>query len=147
MPAEFKGLKGGLAAGFVLACMLAAVCSCSSRAGSAGGGGGADSARAGEAAPRLTLTNFTGTTIRAIYVSPHDSAGWEENVLGRDELVDGDTVEIRFSPEEKAAAWDMRVESVDGYGAEWQSLNLREISGIKLRVSTAGETVVVAEAE
>jgi hypothetical protein len=95
----------------------------------------------------FALANFSGTTLRAVYVSPSASGGWEENVLGGAELADGETVEIRFSPEEKAAAWDLRVEAVDEHYAEWKGLRLGEVSRVTLLLDMVGERVVVAEVE
>ncbi len=134
-----------------LACLFAAVCSCSSHVGSEGLG------RQGAAIPRTTaestgtlsfdLTNFTGSALHAVYVSPSDSKGWEENVLGSDELNDGDTVDIRFSPEESAALWDIRVESADAHYAEWKGIDLRGVSRITLLLNISRELVVTAEVE
>jgi hypothetical protein len=151
--------------GAMLACLVAvAVCACSSQANSTGDesnksprassassgtrvpqAGGATPPGAGSAgALDFTLVNFTRFNLYAVYLSPHDSAGWEENVLGSGPLYDGNTVRIRFNPEEKAVRWDLRVEDEYGNNAEWKNLNLREISKITLR--TGGE-VVIAEAE
>ena len=153
-------LMNRTAAGFALFCLLATACSCSSHAGSHGGDGGggpyargtspgASAAPAGSPAGDLGfgLANYTGSTLRAVYLSPSDSAGWEENVLGEDELKDGNTFDIRFSPEERAVLWDMRVEAVDGHYAEWKGLDLRGVSRITLLLNLVGETVVVAEVE
>ncbi|HWT01692.1 MAG TPA: hypothetical protein VN256_15705 [Pyrinomonadaceae bacterium] len=140
------------ATGVALACLLAAACSCSSR------GGPDEGPRAQAAAPATTapapagnlgfgLNNLTGSTLRAFYISPSDSAGWEENVLGEDKLNDGGTVDIRFSPEESAAFWDIKAESADGHYAEWKNLDLRGVSRVTLLVKMAGGPVVVAEVE
>jgi hypothetical protein len=127
----------------ILACLVAIlICSCSSPKGLTGSDSGE--------APRITaelgfkVVNFTGIKLHAIYVSAHDSPSWEENVLGQDELLDSETLEINFTPEEKADAWDIRVEDNKGNNAQWQNLNLREISRITFRVS---QNVVIAEAE
>ena len=150
----------------MLACVLVVgvACSCSSQAGStrvesnqtpqpSSNSSGAAAPVAGDTATNgaasvgaldFTLVNNTRFNLYAIYVSPHDSAGWEENVLGRDQLFDGDFIKIRFSPEEKADIWDLRVEDENGNNAEWKNLNLREISRITLRT---GDNVVLAEAE
>ncbi|HEX8283120.1 MAG TPA: hypothetical protein VF588_07185 [Pyrinomonadaceae bacterium] len=95
----------------------------------------------------FTLANFTGTALRAVYVSPNDSGGWEENVLGEGELRDGESVEIRFNPAEGAAAWDVKVEAVDGHFAEWKGLRLGGASRVTLHLDVVGERVVVAEIE
>ena len=97
--------------------------------------------------PGFALTNFTGSALRAVYLSPSGSGGWEENVLGGDELSDGETVEIRFSPAEKADVWDMRVESAGPHFAEWKGLRLGGASRVTLLLDVVGERVVVAEVE
>lgn len=140
------GARRGQAARISLACLLVITCACSSRAGS---DVGASAAHASVTAGGLSfnLVNFTGSTLRAVYVSRGDSGGWEENVLGGDELGDGDTLGIRFSPEEGAALWDIRVESVDEHSAEWKGLDIRGVSRITLLLKLEGEPVAVAEIE
>jgi hypothetical protein len=103
---------------------------------------------AGNSATSLdfALTNFTGTPIRDIYISPSDSANWEENVLGQNELRDGDTVNISFSSEEKAVLWDIKVDDASGHFAVWKNLTLTNLSSIKLRVDL-NQKIVVAEVE
>ena len=54
----------------------------------------------------FTLHNMTGVEIHELYVSPHSSDDWEEDVLGQDTLADGDSVDIHFSPKETARLWD-----------------------------------------
>lgn len=140
-----------------LAWVLTMACAC---APSAGSGGAAPTAReAGEtatvAAPAdehaspldFTLTNLTGASLRAVHVSPNASGGWEENVLGGGALADGDSVSIRFSPEEKAAEWDIRIEGGDEHFAEWKGLDLNGVSRVTLYLDVVGERVVVAEVE
>jgi hypothetical protein len=75
------------------------------------------------------------------------SGGWEENVLGEGGLADGDSVELRFSPAEKAAEWDIRVEGADEHFAEWKGLRLGGVSSVTLYLDVVGERVVVAEVE
>ncbi|HEV2707315.1 MAG TPA: hypothetical protein VGV59_15450, partial [Pyrinomonadaceae bacterium] len=151
---------GRVAASVTLGCLLVTVCACSSHAGStsvaAGGGGRAQgmpqettSVRAGVTGGGLgfALVNFTGSTFRAVYISPSDSKGWEENVLGEGQLEDGDTIDIRFNPEERAVLWDIRVVALDEHYAEWKGLNLRGASRITLLLKPAVEPVVAAEVE
>lgn len=95
----------------------------------------------------LDLANFTGSALRAVYISPSASTGWEENVLGGDELKDGDTVDIRFSPEERAVLWDIRVESADEHFAEWKGLDLRGVSRVTLLLNLVEKPTAVAEVE
>jgi hypothetical protein len=95
----------------------------------------------------FSLTNFTGTPLKGIYLSPDTSAGWEENIVAGTELRDGDTLDIRFDPNETTTAWDMRVEGGDGYFAEWKNLRFEDVSEIKLILKPVPQPVVVAEAE
>lgn len=148
------------AAGVALTCLLAVACSCASVPGPGGGrageGPGARAPSSGATvAPAVgdgrargfDLVNYSGSTFRAVYVSPSDSKGWEENVLGEEMLADGDAVNIGFSPEEKAVLWDIRVVATDEHYAEWKGLDLRDASRITLLLKLAGEPVVVAEVE
>ena len=57
----------------------------------------------------FTLVNATGVEIDKVFISPHDSNDWEEDILGRDTLPDGESVDIKFQRNEKAAMWDLRV--------------------------------------
>jgi hypothetical protein len=160
MGTEVKGLSGRSAVVIAAACLLAAVCSCSSHTGAAAGGtvespraqqapAGVDAEPAGDSAAELTLTltNFTGSAIRGVYVSPSDSNGWEENVLAGGELADGDSLKIAFDPDARNVLWDIRVEdgSEHKHYAEWKGINLREVSKIALHLSPVGKAVAVAE--
>lgn len=147
------------AAGCVaLAFLIANACACSSQRDRPGDGAGLASPTRGESAATTAaseadralgfeLANFTGTKLRAVYLSPSESAGWEENILGGGELTDGATVAVRFSPEEKATSWDIRVEAVDNHFAEWKGLQLRDVSRITLLLDMIGGRVVAAEVE
>lgn len=152
---------GRASASVALACLLAFACACSSNAGPGSGASptGLESA-ATAAAPAdgrvvatsskpvsFELVNYTGTALRTVNVSPSDSAGWEENILDDDELADGASVEIRFSPEEKAGVWDVRVVGVDNRSAEWKGLRLGNVSRVTLSIDMAVGPVVVAEVE
>ena len=80
----------------------------------------------------FTLHNATGVEIHELYVSPHDSGDWEEDVLGRDTLPDGESVEITFSRKEKAKLWDIKIVDGKENSIEWEELNLLEISEVTL---------------
>jgi hypothetical protein len=84
------------------------------------------------AAQDFTLVNETGVEIHKVYVSPHDSNDWEEDILGRDTLPTGQSVDIKFNRTEKAANWDLRVEDSQGNAIEWENLNLLKISKLTL---------------
>lgn len=95
----------------------------------------------------FSLTNFTGTSLQAVYLSPIVSPGWEENILAGSALKDGGTVDIRFDVNEKSTVWDMRVEGADGYHAEWKNLQLGDISKMTLFLKMSPEPTAVAEIE
>lgn len=80
----------------------------------------------------FTLVNRTGYTIEQVYVSPIKARDWEEDVLGRDVLDDGDVVNIRFSKREDVCRWDLKVVYDDGEEAEWSDFNLCEVSRITI---------------
>ena len=80
------------------------------------------------AAQDFTLVNKTGVEIHAVYISPHDGDDWEEDILGRDTLPEGETVDIKFTRGETAENWDLRIEDSKGNAIEWENLNLLKIS-------------------
>lgn len=133
--------------------LLAVACSCASHSGTTGGSSRSQTETTARArvAPAgglgFDLVNFTGSTIRAVYVSSNDSKGWEENLLGADGLNDGDTIRLRFDPREDAALWDIRVEGTDDHFAVWKGLELRGASRVTLLVKIAGQPSAVAEVE
>lgn len=45
----------------------------------------------------FTLVNATGVEIDKVYIAPHSSDDWEEDILGQDTLADGQTVDIKFN--------------------------------------------------
>lgn len=80
----------------------------------------------------FTLVNQTGVSINELYVSPHTTNNWEEDILGQDTLANGDSVDITFSRTERAAKWDLKVVDKEGNSIEWENLNLLEISKLTL---------------
>jgi len=92
----------------------------------------ASAAAADDVTQDFTLVNSTGVEINKLFVSPHEKDDWEEDILGQDTLPSGQSVHIKFSREEKAAMWDLRVEDPQGNSIVWENLNLLEISKITL---------------
>jgi hypothetical protein len=80
------------------------------------------------AAQDFSLVNKTGVEIHAVYISPHDGDDWEEDILGRDTLPSGESVDIKFNRAETAENWDLRIEDSKGNAIEWENLNLLKIS-------------------
>ena len=91
----------------------------------------------------FTLVNKTGVEIHALHVSPHGSDDWEEDVLGKDTLPDGATLDIKFDRDEKAALWDLRIEDKDGNHIEWENLDLLKISKVTLHYKDGKGTAEV----
>jgi hypothetical protein len=92
----------------------------------------------------FTLVNNTGVEIEALFISPHTTNEWEEDVLGVDTLASGKSVLIKFSSDETAEFWDLRVEDSEGTFIYWKKLNLTEISVVKLYI-TNGQPIAVVE--
>ncbi len=78
------------------------------------------------------LHNQTGVEIDSLYVSPHSTNDWEEDVLGQDTLASGDSVKITFEDRDKHVHWDLKVTDKEGNSLEWEDLNLIEISEVTL---------------
>ncbi len=92
----------------------------------------------------FTLANQTGVNIQELYLSPTATDDWEEDVLGVDVLADGDSVEVKFSPDEEAEFWDLKVVDDEGASIIWKKLNLLEISKVTLHYEN-GEPTADAE--
>ncbi|SRR5579885_2200958 len=94
----------------------------------------------------FTLKNRLGVTISHVYVSPHQSDSWEEDVLGRDVLADGRDVKIRFDAGAKARGdlWDLKIKTSDGKVYIWRQpgFNLRKISEVTIILKEGKPTAV-----
>jgi len=80
----------------------------------------------------FTVVNQTGIEIHELYVTPHDSDDWEDDILGEDTLPNGSEVDIKCSRKEKAKLWDLKVVDADGNSVEWENLDLLDISEVTL---------------
>jgi hypothetical protein len=80
----------------------------------------------------FTLHNKTGVEIHALHIAPHSYDEWGEDILGKDTLSDGETLDIKFHRSEKAEHWDIRIEDKAGNSVSWENLNLLEISEVTL---------------
>ena len=87
-------------------------------------------ARAGK--QDFVLHNETGVEIHEVYVSPVTANDWEEDVLGKDTLPNGESVKITFDDRDKHSHWDLKVTDGKGHSIEWHDLNLIEISEVTL---------------
>ncbi|MFN2578447.1 MAG: hypothetical protein ABR607_12235 [Pyrinomonadaceae bacterium] len=80
----------------------------------------------------FTLHNQTGVEIHSLYVSPHSTDDWEEDILGKDTLDSGESLKITFDDRDKHVHWDLKVTDKDGNALEWYDLNLVEIDEVTL---------------
>jgi hypothetical protein len=62
----------------------------------------------------FVLSNDSGLTIERVYISPSQVSSWQEDVLGRGTLADGDRTTIRFSRAERNRYWDIKIVTSDG---------------------------------
>ena len=102
-----------------------------------------NSSAAEAGAQDFTLVNETGVEIDKVYISPHDGDDWEEDILGKDTLPTGQSVDIKFNRDETAAQWDLRVEDKEGNAIEWENLNLLKISKVTLHYKDKKATAEV----
>ena len=80
----------------------------------------------------FVLHNKTGVEIHSLYVSPHSTDDWEEDVLGVDTLPNGESVKVTFEDRDKHVHWDLKVTDKDGNSLKWYDLNLIETDEVTL---------------
>ncbi len=93
----------------------------------------------------FTLLNRTGLTINELYVSPSKSDEWEEDILGRDVLKHGESVEITFSRSASSCLWDMKIVDSDGDSVEWESFDLCKAVHITLQYESGKPTAIIKD--
>lgn len=95
---------------------------------------GAARLSAQNAALDFKLVNKTGVNIASVYIGPHDSDEWGDDIMEDDILRNGESVDITFHPKAKAAKWDLRIEDKDGESVEWENLDLTEINVLTIKI-------------
>ena len=76
----------------------------------------------------FSLVNKTGYGIKEVYLAPHSSDTWSQN-LSSNPLENGETLNISFDEGVKAAKWDIKIVWVDeGAPVVWKDCKLSEIS-------------------
>lgn len=80
----------------------------------------------------FTLVNDTGYTLDSVFVSPHDEKSWGNDVMGKDTLKDGETVDIVFSPDADASTYDLKVIYDDKTEVIWPNLELPKINKLTI---------------
>ena len=89
----------------------------------------------------FVLVNDTGYEVVEIYVSPTSEDDWEEDVLGRDTLADGERVTITFDRDEDRCRYDIKLVDEDGDEAIWTNVNLCRVSTVTTRYNRRGQPV------
>lgn len=86
-----------------------------------------------EAKQDFTLVNKTGYDISEVYVSPTKADDWQEDVMGKDILEDGQSVDISFHRSDRSCHWDLKVVyNDDNTSAEWSNFDLCTVSEITI---------------
>ena len=80
----------------------------------------------------FTLVNKTGVIIDQLFIAPHSSDDWEEDILGADVLGDGETLDIKFHRSQTDAMWDLKIQDTKGNSVEWENLNLLKTKKVTL---------------
>lgn len=93
----------------------------------------------------FTLVNRTGQQIDSVYVSKVNARTWEEDVMGRDTLDSGESVDISFARGERGCRWDMMVKYHGGGQDTWPNVNLCEVSKVTLFRDRSGEVQARSE--
>ena len=78
------------------------------------------------------LVNRTGVEIHALHVAPHSSDEWGADILGKDTLEDGESLNTTFPNKTRSAHWDIRIEDEKGNSLTWESIDLLEVSEVIL---------------
>lgn len=94
-----------------------------------------------EARQDFDLVNKTGYDISHVYVSPTKSDDWEEDVLGKSVLNDGDEWEIKFERATKSCKWDLKVVYADDNSAAyWKGIDLCKVAKITIHYNRKSDT-------
>ncbi len=89
----------------------------------------------------FTLVNKTGYTLSELYVSPAAAQDWEEDILGKDILDDGESVDISFDRGSKTCKWDLKVVyEDDDSSAVWSGIDLCTVSRITIKYNRSTDT-------
>ena len=86
-------------------------------------------AGAAHAADRhVDIVNKTGLTLTKFYASNSGTQSWEEDILGRDTLADGETVTVNISDGTGACKFDFKAVFEDGQSLEKGNIDVCSVS-------------------
>ncbi len=77
---------------------------------------------------RVEIVNKTGMTLTHFYASNTGAKDWEEDILGRDTLSDGESVEVNINDGTGACKFDFKAVFESGQSLEKGNVNVCEIS-------------------
>lgn len=89
------------------------------------------------------LLNRTPYVVTHIFVSPSNSDTWGEDIMGKDVLGVGESVEIEFSRSERECRWDLKIVDEDEDEIVWTGLDLCTASHITLMYENGVPTAIV----
>lgn len=90
------------------------------------------------------IVNKTGYQIDEVYVGPHSSRNWGQDIMGSSSLSDGEVLSVTFPGRTNACSFDIKVKYNDGDEATWDSVNLCKVSKVTLYWKN-GDTRAVTE--
>lgn len=79
------------------------------------------------------LINSSSINLHELYVAPHDSDMWGEDILGRDVLDAGESAEVTIADGEETCDYDLRFVAEDGSALERSNVNLCEMASFTLQ--------------
>jgi hypothetical protein len=84
--------------------------------------------------PVLTVTNNTGYTAYYLYISKESTDDWEEDVLGDEVVLDGDSVNVTLP---SSGNWDVMLK--DEYGDTYSKYKIKVTKDMAIVISSADQ--------
>jgi hypothetical protein len=79
----------------------------------------------------FTLTNNASIPLKSVYVSTADTKSWEEDILGRDILAAGDSVNINFGKADAGVClYDIKVTGFEGQAGYLYGVDLCTVTNV-----------------
>ena len=77
----------------------------------------------------LKVINYTGYTIKKLYISQSDSDSWGDNLLGSETLKNGDTTNIRYNGD--FTYYDLKIVFMNDSHREWIGNKRLNFDGVR----------------
>jgi len=88
----------------------------------------------------FSVVNDAGVDISELYLSPGATAVYEDDILGDDVLLDGDSADFVVDGDESESLWDLLMVDIDGTSVEFFGIDLYSTQTITLQVEWFGAT-------